>query len=1493
MPSPVNLAIRLDSSLVRSDARGAGEKAAEEFSEAFKENLEAVLTGIVGVAAVKEAFDEIVKGTIQLQDATARAAAAARNAGVGVGEFGEAMEGARKQGEALGFSTLDLTDAFGSLVTQTHDVAESQERLKLAQDVARYSHVSLAQAVSTVNLTYLGQTRQLQQFGIQLAGTGSAQERLAAVTLLHNAVQGQAAAHMDTIAGRLDALKGQYESVAESIGGKLQPAISGVLSFMQEHFTGIGHVATALAGLWVANKLATDGMEAARGAIASLSGETRREAVEDANLSLQKAKLNALLAEESAAEAAGAAQRQRAVGVAAEVAGTEKQVAVSRGQAAGAAEALAATEGALQETRASALAAGRAEASVEEQLGAEKLSLAEATAADTAAMEANRVEKLRSASASRDLAIANQQEIITQLEAEKATKGVTSAQENLSAARKSGPWPMIGRVAAIGGLMIGGQVAGQVLGAEQPDDASVKQSLEEAAHEGHEPRGAVSLSPLAWSRNPFIQAFRGAVAEPVFSFLNMQDVSFSPQYAQKHKELVDKQLAEMVREGHVDDARKAYAAIAGQAKDAGVRFTDTAKGFPEYNAAVKEATGGTGELSEAAAKAEQQLAQMDLAVKRAVASLGELNARGDANKTIMQAFWASHADVNEAVIKSTADFNAAMMDFQQERVDRSRAERDARFSDAQAHTEAIHSEEEAEYSQAQAVRSSTQAQKDLTLARYDAINNLHQLNNAVRDIGDNHEAASIRLARAKLMDIQTSGLPSDNLDRRQALLELSEAQKAVADQDWNAAEARRKADYGNQLGVEGSQTMIDAHNRVSDAAHSVQDAEYNLTQTRTRNHQDLIHSHEALDRAITENSTNMDENTGSGAKNVQQQLKLIDAAKTRYLADLDQAGGDEKLRKQAHDRFEAALEDIIKQGGQADLSKQKIEDLITKTTDWHNLSPVEVMLNVLGEEDAEKKMQKLLQDVRDFADLFGIKLDKAPGGGAPAAPVPNIVGPAPAPIPSRVAPPGGVAPPPVNIAPPPVDIRPPPVDLNPFHHAAGGPVSGGRGGVDDVPALLTEDEHVWTVDEVRAAGGHGAVKAMRDMVAGRYAEGGPVGTTGYINVDAAAITQRGIDAVRALMGNAMASVAPAAVPGAAASAGGSHVPSNIGSVLSWLHSVDPLPYVLGGVGPSSYDCSGLVGEVWARLTGNPSYRRYFVTGGEEQFLSSHGFKPGAGTFTVGFSGEHTMGMLAGVPFEAQNPRDGIHIGSGTSNIMRFPKIMYLPGLGGSGTAAPTAVSGGGIFGQILNHILAGGGGDTSGGGRYATSGSPRQAQDYARSQLGRYGWSDAQMAPLLRLWNQESSWNDEAVNRSSGAYGIPQALPSAQGHPYNLGDYQSQINWGLNYIKGRYGSPGGAWAHETEYNWYDDGGWLWPGQTGRSNASGPEAVLTPEESTGLKAAVRQGPVELGADTIRRLVAGVTQALQTRPHVAQIDGRTVAQVAADHMDATMPLSGLVW
>jgi hypothetical protein len=112
------------------------------------------------------------------------------------------------------------------------------------------------------------------------------------------------------------------------------------------------------------------------------------------------------------------------------------------------------------------------------------------------------------------------------------------------------------------------------------------------------------------------------------------------------------------------------------------------------------------------------------------------------------------------------------------------------------------------------------------------------------------------------------------------------------------------------------------------------------------------------------------------------------------------------------------------------------------------------------------------------------------------------------------------------------------------------------------------------------------------------------------------------------------------------------------------------------------------------------------------------------------------------------------------------------------------------------------GGGGGGAAAPTPSGSPQQI---AAGMLGSFGWSSGEFGCLQSLWNAESGWNVYASNPSSGAYGIPQALPG--GKMASAGsDWQSnpatQIRWGLGYIKGIYGSPCAAWSHEEATGWY-------------------------------------------------------------------------------------------
>src|SRR6185437_7545227 len=158
---------------------------------------------------------------------------------------------------------------------------------------------------------------------------------------------------------------------------------------------------------------------------------------------------------------------------------------------------------------------------------------------------------------------------------------------------------------------------------------------------------------------------------------------------------------------------------------------------------------------------------------------------------------------------------------------------------------------------------------------------------------------------------------------------------------------------------------------------------------------------------------------------------------------------------------------------------------------------------------------------------------------------------------------------------------------------------------------------------------------------------------------------------------------------------------------------------------------------------------------------------------------------------------GLHLGltAGAKGPLGF--IAGLTGTIGS------LLSGG--LGAIKG--LFGGGGVAGPGG-----GAPGANAALARRMMPAWG-SGAQWAAWNYVAMRESGWNQFARNPSSGAYGIPQALPpgkmGAAANPPRSNP-AAQISWMIGYIRSRYVTPIGAAAHERAFNWYDRGGLLMP-----------------------------------------------------------------------------------
>jgi TP901 family phage tail tape measure protein len=189
---------------------------------------------------------------------------------------------------------------------------------------------------------------------------------------------------------------------------------------------------------------------------------------------------------------------------------------------------------------------------------------------------------------------------------------------------------------------------------------------------------------------------------------------------------------------------------------------------------------------------------------------------------------------------------------------------------------------------------------------------------------------------------------------------------------------------------------------------------------------------------------------------------------------------------------------------------------------------------------------------------------------------------------------------------------------------------------------------------------------------------------------------------------------------------------------------------------------------------------------------------------MGLGGHMMEGLLRGLIFSARN----------------IPAVVKKA-LGGildiAGGILGLAAKGGG---KLLDLIFGAPGG-------YGGAAPRGIIQSYAMALLKAHGWGN-QWGAFDALEKGEAGWVPSATNPTSGAYGLPQALPASKLDAYgDRRDYRVQLRWMMNYIGSTYRDPANAyatWLSRTPH-WYGEGGiFLHPSIIGVGER-GPEAVI--------------------------------------------------------------------
>ena len=120
-----------------------------------------------------------------------------------------------------------LRPAFQTLLTTTGLVTESQKALQVALDTSAATGMSLEAVSSTLAAGYRGQTKALKSLGVNLSQTAlKAGNMSVALKEISAAYSGQAAARLDTYAGKMDLLQGAASRASETIGKGLLDSLS-------------------------------------------------------------------------------------------------------------------------------------------------------------------------------------------------------------------------------------------------------------------------------------------------------------------------------------------------------------------------------------------------------------------------------------------------------------------------------------------------------------------------------------------------------------------------------------------------------------------------------------------------------------------------------------------------------------------------------------------------------------------------------------------------------------------------------------------------------------------------------------------------------------------------------------------------------------------------------------------------------------------------------------------------------------------------------------------------------------------------------------------------------------------------------------------------------------------------------------------------------------------------------------------------------------------
>lgn len=228
-----------------AEVTNASKSSADGMGASFKSALSSIASAI-GITFSVATVVNFAKQSIQAFSDSEAAAASLANTVANMGGSAGMASGLQNMLDNMkqmsGFGDEDLSAAFRDLYVQTGNTGEATRALNVAMNMAAIYHTSVAEAAGKVWLVMNGMTRTMRDYGMVTRDGATAEDYLAE---LGQKMAGGLSTNLDTVDGKVRKLKTSWDTLKESVGGAIAPAILPGMEKLSNFFNGV-----ALAKEW-------------------------------------------------------------------------------------------------------------------------------------------------------------------------------------------------------------------------------------------------------------------------------------------------------------------------------------------------------------------------------------------------------------------------------------------------------------------------------------------------------------------------------------------------------------------------------------------------------------------------------------------------------------------------------------------------------------------------------------------------------------------------------------------------------------------------------------------------------------------------------------------------------------------------------------------------------------------------------------------------------------------------------------------------------------------------------------------------------------------------------------------------------------------------------------------------------------------------------------------------------------------------------------------